>query len=387
MQTLRAFGFILLILTFLASSVAAKIVDKAPKAETVAPQQLVENVDIQGNRRLRDEDLFYYIKTRANDVYNPQQLTRDLNELLSLTFFDKVESRVLTSPGVRGGIDVIFEVKELPIVRDLQFKGSSVVPESDILKAFREQRVGVSKETVYDPSKAKNATRVLRELYASKGYPNAVVTVDDEEVSATSVAVTFNIEEGYRSRIVDIEFEGNQVFKDGELRGQLQLVKETGLVSRFQGQDILDLRKLQYDLQKNVRSYMFSKGYFQARIGEPQVVGLGVKRTDFIPLITLPLPLISSKDDTLRIIVPITEGKVFRVGEVKIQGNSIFSEQQLLSVFGLQKGEILNGKRLQDAVTEDLRKIYGGQGFVQYDAEFDPEFKDNPANAMKVLLI
>ncbi|MDQ3374033.1 MAG: BamA/TamA family outer membrane protein, partial [Acidobacteriota bacterium] len=187
-------------------------------------------------------------------------------------------------------------------------------------------------------------------------------------------------EEGYRSRIVDIEFEGNEVFKDGELRGQLQLVKETGLISRFQGQDILDLRKLQYDLQKNVRSYMFSKGYFQARIGEPQVVGLGVRRTDFIPLITLPLPLISSKDDTLRIIVPVTEGKVFRVGEVKIQGNSIFSEQQILAGLGLQKGEILNGKRLNDAVSEDLRKAYGGQGFVQYDAEFNPEFKDNPSN-------
>ena len=54
---------------------------------------------------------------------------------------------------------------------------------------------------------------------------------------------------------------------------------------------------------------MWSKGYFQARIGEPQVVGLGVKRTDFIPLITLPLPLISSKDDTLKIVIPITEGK------------------------------------------------------------------------------
>ncbi|MEJ7699046.1 MAG: outer membrane protein assembly factor BamA [Pyrinomonadaceae bacterium] len=213
-----------------------------------------------------------------------------------------------------------------------------------------------------------------------KGYPNAKIDVADEEVSATSVAVTFNIEEGYRSRIVDIEFEGNEVFKDGELRGQLQLVKETGLISRFQGQDILDLRKLQYDLQKNVRSYMFSKGYFQARIGEPQVVGLGVRRTDFIPLITLPLPLISSKDDTLRIIVPVTEGKVFRVGEVKIQGNSIFSEQQILAGLGLQKGEILNGKRLNDAVSEDLRKAYGGQGFVQYDAEFNPEFKDNPSN-------
>lgn len=384
MHILRAFGLVFISFTVLAFPIFAepdKEAKDTPKTETVSNrQQLVESVDIQGNRRLRDEDLLYYIKTREGDVYNPQQLERDLKELLSLNFFDKTATRVLTEPGVRGGVNVIFEVRELPIIRDLQFEGASAVPESDILKAFREQRVGISKEAVYDPVKARNAVRILRELLASKGYPNATVEVKEEEVSATSVAITFDVDQGHRSRIVKIEFEGNEHFSDGELRGALQLVKETGLISRFQGQDILDLRKLEYDLQKNVRDYMFSKGYFQARIGEPQVEGLGYKRTGVPILKAFPLPLVTSKDDTLKIIVPVTEGKVFRVGDVKIEGNSIFSEQQIQSVIGLQKGEVANGKRLRDAVYEDLKKIYGSQGFVQYNAEFDPEFKDNPSN-------
>jgi outer membrane protein insertion porin family len=125
---------------------------------------------------------------------------------------------------------------------------------------------------------------------------------------------------------------------------------------------------------------MFSKGYFTARIGDPVVEGLGLKRTDFIPLITLPIPFISSKDDTLRITIPVTEGKIFRVGDLKVEGNSIFSEQQILAYVGLKKGEIADGKRLQDAVYEDLKNVYGQQGFVQYTAEFEPDFKENPAN-------
>ena len=384
MQNLRALVFIFLVLASSAFSAAAAADEKAndnPKIETAKKQQqLVETVDIQGNRRLRDDDLLYYIKTRPGDVFDQAALERDLRELLSLNFFDKTATRVLTEEGVRGGVNVIFEVRELPIIRDLVFEGSKAVPESDILKAFREQRVGISKESVYDPVKARSATRILRELYATKGYPNAKIEVKEEEVSATSIAVTFDIDQGNRSRIVEIDFEGNEVFKDSELRGALTLVKETGLISRFKGLDILDLRKLQYDLQKNVRSYMFSKGYFQARIGEPQVVGLGVKRTDFLPLITLPLPLLSSKDDTLKIIVPVTEGKIFRVGALKVEGNSIFSEQQILGAVGLKTGEIANGKRLQDAIYEDLKKAYGSQGFVLYNAEFEPDFKDNPAN-------
>lgn len=400
MQVLRIFIFLSLIFMFSASALPAKTSEEAkdnPKTEkvtekgttaeakvetveTAVQQQLVESVDIQGNRRLKDEDLLYYIKTREGDVYNQAQLERDLKELLSLNFFDKTATRVLTEEGVRGGVNVIFEVRELPIIRDLQFEGLKAVPESDLLKAFREQRVGISKEAVYNPVNAQKAVRVIRELLASKGYPNAKITIEEEEVSATSIAVNFNVDQGYRSRIVEIEFEGNEKFSDGELRNQLQLVQETGLISRFKGTDILDIRKLEYDLQKNVRSYMFSKGYFQARIGDPEVVGLGYKRTDFLPLITIPLPLISSKDDTLKIIVPVTEGRVFRVGELKVEGNSIFSEQQILAYVGLQKGEIANGKRLQDAVYEDLKKLYGSQGFVNYNAEFNPEFRENPDN-------
>jgi outer membrane protein insertion porin family len=386
MHNLRALGLVLISFALLASPVLAQTLAGKPDAPNLtttvaaAPQQqVVENVDIQGNRRLRDEDLLYYIKTRAGDVYDVAALERDLKELLSLNFFDKTATRVLTEEGVRGGVNVIFEVRELPIIRDLQFEGSKAVPESDILKAFREQRVGISKEAIYDPVKARNATRILRELLASKGYPNAKVTIKEEEVSATSIALIFDVDQGNRSRIIDIEFEGNQVFKDGELRGALQLVKETGIITRFKGQDILDLRKLQYDLQKNVRAYMWSKGYFQAQLGEPEVVGLGFKRTGLPVLKMFPLPLVTSKDDTLKIIIPVTEGKLYRVGELKVEGNSIFSEQQILSYVGLQKGEVADGKRLQEGVYENLKKVYGGQGFVLYNAEFDPEFKDNPA--------
>jgi len=375
MHNSRAFGPRILSVIILALAALA-----AFGPSVYGQQQIVESVDIQGNRRLRDEDLLYYIKTRPGDVYDPASLERDLKELLSLNFFDKTATRVLTEQGVRGGVNVIFEVKELPIIRDLTFKGLKAVQESDVLKAFREQRAGVSKESVYDPVKSRGAIRILRELLASKGFPNAKVDVSEEEVSATSIALTFTVDQGPRSRIIDIQFEGNEHFKNSELRGAMQYVKATGLISRFKGQDILDMRKLEADLQRNVRAYMWSKGYFQARIGDPQVVGLGLKRTDFIPLITVPLPLISTVDDTLKIVVPITEGKVYRVGDLKVEGNSIFSEQQILNFVGLKKGEVADGKRLQDAVYEDLKKAYGSQGFVQYNAEFDPQFKDNPAN-------
>src|SRR6266850_5854786 len=210
-------GFLLIFVSgiiLLASMVSSPRVVTAQQQN----QRLVESVDIVNNRRLRKDDILYYVQTRPGDPYNEQQIQRDLQAILNLGFFDKTATRVLTEDGARGGINVIFEVKELPIIRDLQFEGLKSVPESDVLKAFRERRVGVSKESIYDPVKVNAAIRVLKELLAAHGHPNATIEVKKEEVSATSTAVTFVVKEGDRVRVVEIAFEGNKIFSDHKLR-------------------------------------------------------------------------------------------------------------------------------------------------------------------------
>ena len=339
-------------------------------------QRLVESVDVTGNRRLRKDDILYWVQTRAGDAYSVEQVERDYQAILALGFFDKTATRVLTETGPRGGVNIIFEVKELPIIRDLIFEGLSSVPESDVLKAFRERRVGISKESVYDPVKARNAMRVIKELLAAAGHPNATVEERSEEVSATSRAITFVVDEGDRVRVVEVQFEGNTNFSDGQLRGAMKYVKEAGLITRFKGNDILDSEKLEYDLRL-VDNYMRSKGYLQARHGDYRVESLGRKRTGF-PV--LPLPFLSSVDEGLRITVPIIEGKVYRLGELKVEGNSIFSEQAVRAVIGLNKGDVANGEKISKGLFENLKKFYGNQGFIEYTAEPVPSFKDNPQN-------
>jgi len=368
-------GFLLIFLSGIFGLVTLLVTSETTQAQQQC-QKTVEEVQIIGRRRLRQEDILYYVQTRAGDCFNEQQIQRDLQTLLSLNFFDKVKSRVYTEEGPRGGVVVIFQVSELPIIRDLQFEGLHSLAESDILKSFREKRVGVSKESTYDPVKARVAERVLKELLAERGHPNATVERRLESVSQTSIALTFKIDERERVRVMDIQFEGNQIFSDKKLRSQMKLVQEAGFITRFQSKDILHREKLDFDLHK-VDNYMRSKGYLQARHGEPRIEGIGKRRTGF-PI--LPLPLLSSVDEGLRITVPITEGKIYRLGDLKIEGNSIFSEAQIRSVIGLNKGDVANGERIGKALYENLKKYYGNQGFIEYTAELNPSFKDNPTN-------
>ncbi len=156
----------------------------------------------------------------------------------------------------------------------------------------------------------------------------------------------------------------------------MKYVKEAGLISRFKGQDILDREKLDVDLRL-VRNYMAGKGYLQGRPGEARVEGLGRRRTGF-PI--LPLPLLSSTDEALRITIPIIEGRIYRLGEIKIEGNSIFDERVIRAVIGLKPGDVASGERIYKGLIEDLKKLYGNNGFIQYSADPEPTYKDSPTN-------
>jgi outer membrane protein insertion porin family len=365
------------------------IATRPARAQETAPtpagqQPLVEDIQIRGNRRLRQEDLLTNIKTQKGEPYNKEQAERDLQTLLGLGFFAKVPARVYTQPGANGGVVVIFELEEQPIIRDIQYEGLKSITDADILKAFREQRIGVSKEATFDPVKVNNSVRVIKELLAARGYPNATVNWEREPVSRTSVILKYNINEGERVRVVEIQFTGNQVFSQKQLRNSMKYVKETGIVSRFTSKDILDPEKLEADLQGNVRNFMRARGYLQASVGEPRVEGLGEKRTGVPVLKDIPLPVIGgalgSTDEALRIIVPVNEGKLYRVGEIKIEGNSVISEQRIRAVIGLNKGDVASGERISKGLFEDLKRLYGSAGFIEYEADPEPTFHDNPAN-------
>src|SRR5207302_672160 len=199
------------------------------------------------------------------------------------------------------------------------------VSESDVLKTFREKRVGVSKEAIQDPVKVRNATRVLKEMLAAKGHPNATVKAAIERVSATSNAITFQINEGPRVRVAEIRFEGSKVFKSSKLREQMKYVQEAGLISRFREQDILDREKLEVAngeaiskaLYENLKKYYGNQGFIQytAEVtptfkDNPQNANEGV--ADFL--------------------ITIDEGKQFTLRRLEFTGNTFTRDNVLRRV-------------------------------------------------------
>lgn len=158
--------------------------------------KLIENLDIQGNRRLTDEQILKYIKIRPGEKFDEKQTQTDLQKILQSGLFDKTHTRVLSEQGLRGGVNIIFEIKELPLIVEVKFDGLRYVSESEILAALREQKIEIAPDKPYQYEDMRKAHEVIKTyLVKQRGFADAKVEITEEEVTATTLKVGFIIDE------------------------------------------------------------------------------------------------------------------------------------------------------------------------------------------------
>jgi outer membrane protein assembly factor BamA len=161
-------------------------------AEAPQSKRLVEAVEVVGNRRLTAKEILSKVETRPGEPFSDKRSQRDLQKLLALGVFNSMETRVLIDEGVRGGVVVIFEVVELPLLLEVKFQGLRGIQESEIIEALREENINLVKDAVYDVVKVRAARRVIQQLLVSRGWPNAAITTR-EEIGGTYVSIEFAI--------------------------------------------------------------------------------------------------------------------------------------------------------------------------------------------------
>jgi outer membrane protein insertion porin family len=284
--------------------------------------------------------------------------------------FDPLSTKLFVEDGPRGGKIIIFQVKEYPIIRAMEYRGMKSATESEVLTRFKERHVQIGKESTFDPAKANGARLIIRELLAEKGYPDAKVSVEVEEISATTVALVFDVDEGKRVRIKEIAFVGyRDGFSQARLRSAMKLVKEAGLFSNFSSKDIYFKDKLADDLER-VRYFLGTKGYLQAKLSEPKVEEAGKVSSG------LPLPLFRKSGPGLKISIPVEIGRRYRISKVEEKGVSIFQPGIVTAYSGMRVGDWVDSKKISENVYKGVKDLYGTQGYIQADINFIPKFID-----------
>lgn len=325
------------------------------------PPERVEEVRIVGNRRIPESTILYYIQSKENDRYNEEQVLRDYKNLLNTNFF--VDASVKKIKGETGTV-ILFEVKERPLVRVIEYRNMKSFKESDVLEKFREMKVGMTVDSPLDEAKLPKARRAIKALLDGNGRPLGRVEISIEPITSSASKLIFEIDEGPKVRVGKIMFEGNTVISDGELRAALELTKERGPITLFKGLDKYIKEKVEYDSQVNMLDKYKERGYILAKAGEPKVEIVEAPRGMLIGF--------RKTKQQYYITISIEEGSQFRYGTFELNGVKNFKEAVLKRAYNIREGEIVNYTSLKKA-NEELKKLYSRFGYL--DMEPVPEMK------------
>jgi hypothetical protein len=158
-----------------------------------ASGRLIEEIDVMGNRRLTKEEIISWIKSRPGDVFDNQQVQNDLRAILAIGSFDAQSTRVLMEDAPRGGVRLIFEVSELPLITEIRFEGLKESEQTEVVEELRRQNTGVQKGSPLDPAKLKKAKQIIQTSFEAKGWREVTVEPFVDQTSATEVTIIFRI--------------------------------------------------------------------------------------------------------------------------------------------------------------------------------------------------
>jgi outer membrane protein insertion porin family len=333
---------------------------------------VITQIRFQGNRRIQRDTLNARIFSRAGDPYNEEALRRDFQALWNTQFFEDVRLEVEDDPNQPYGKIVIFYLTERPIIRRIEYKGIKSVTESDILDRYKQEKVGLSVESQFDPTKIKRAEVVLKQLLSEHGRQFATVKPTYERISATNaVKLVFNVDEGPKVSVGEITFQGNKAFSDRKLIRAMKHDRPYGIPLYFTFIPVMnktyDRQKLDEDLEVGVRGLYQDNGYFRVVVRDPILKTVDVDRGG----IPGPWPVVGSKHGKqTNITIPIEEGEKYHMGKVTFRSADpeqglVIKTDYLEKLFPLKPGDVFSAEKIRKAF-DTYKKVYGEVGYIDF---------------------
>ncbi len=273
------------------------------------------------------------VRTLRGDLFDAATVRDDVRRLTRLGRFSTVESYAGLNDD--GSVTLVFEVAERELVSDVQVVGNTRLNDSEIAAA-----IDVIPGTPVDRFQIDRSARRIEDLYRSKGYYAARVTVDEEELADGGIVI-YRVREGDRLRVTGIRFDGNTAFNATQLRRELE-TKKANLFRKGQ----LDDDKLDTDIG-NLISFYRNRGYLDVRADR----------------IIQPAP--NGREAVITYV--IEEGPVYTLRSVRVDtettgGEPVFTREQVSGLVAIKPGNVYAVNLLDDSV----RAIVDAHGQMGY---------------------
>jgi outer membrane protein insertion porin family len=185
---------------------------------TVVESAVINRVQFEGNRSVKDEVLVTEIQSKARGSLSRQLVRADVQRLVDVyrangRYDVRVEPKVIDLPN--GRVDLVYEITEgrkMP-VRNLRFVGNRAYSDRRLKDAIKTSEAGIlsffKSSDIFDQDRLEADKDLLRRFYLRNGYADVriVSAVGEYLPEERGFNVTFMIEEGeqYRFGLVDVQ--------------------------------------------------------------------------------------------------------------------------------------------------------------------------------------
>jgi outer membrane protein insertion porin family len=327
----------------------AQELEPAPSQPLPRTGRRVSEIRVEGNRRIDADAIRAVLSTQVGQPLSSATVGQDIRRIYELGFFRDVD---ILATDMAAGVLVTVRVEENPVIRRVTITGNDNMGSDDIT----EQLTLTIGSTIDYPLILENQARI-EAMYQAKGFYLVDVSYELEDLGPDAVSVDFNVNEGRKLRLRQVNFHGNEAFSDRALRRKMK-TKPWGWaspVTRFWDHSGLYAEPIFYqDLDTITRSYM-DDGFIRVQVSEPQVE-------------------VDKKGLTVNVV--IEEGPQYTVGVIDVLGDDTIATEDLLDSIDLEPGAVFSRSTLS-ADVELLRRRYADRGFfgarVRPRTDVDPD--------------
>ena len=328
--------------------------------------QEIEQFVYNGLHNISSETIDDALYAYRHAVFSDSVFTEIENILYDIDGIDFFTTQAVKNEET-GGLQIEFDFYELPMLSSISFEGNEKVKTSDL----REALTTISAGSFYDTSRKsifESAKQEIVDYYSTKGFESVPVELTiNEDTDNNIFSVVFSVTEGLQTRIISIEFSGNEKVDSSVLKKQV-----TSKVKSLFNNGFLDESKLQADVSA-IALYYQTNGYIDVIVGDPIIEELQSETAN-------------EKYKDVTVTFPINEGLQWFYGGLEVVGNTIFSDEEVAAVQTMEIGSVLNLQQVQEEYTA-VADLYYNNGYISNGMSIADERDDTTMQVKYYLYI
>ncbi|MGC8976520.1 MAG: outer membrane protein assembly factor BamA [Candidatus Ratteibacteria bacterium] len=295
-------------------------------------------LNIFGNKNVSIEKILSLIKTREGNEFDENLVKRDIESLLKTGYFKEIN---YSKEEKEGGLELNIYVIENPVIEKIIFEGNRTF-KTKKLKEY----LGIKEGNILDEKNIVEGINKIKEEYYKKGFRTTEIGYEIEEKEGKSI-VKIKIDERGKSYVKEILFKGNNSIEDKKLK-KIMKTKERKMpfIKGTYKEEILN-----EDIER-IKNFYNENGFIEAKVDrkiEYDKKGLIIK-------------------------ILIDEGKRYFVGDIKLEGNLIFKEDEIKKKILLKSGDVFNLIKNEKTI-KNIYQFYSDNGYIKCNVESIPEIK------------